>query len=185
MHLGALTTQASPRNSRQSGVVAVLQIVTHYVDSTPRRVFSAPLRTETGRTRLPNGRRQREPAGRSPAPKAPARQSEANAAPGRITGGGGRGGVTKPYHAAHPRPAPQHPRQHKPFGSAPSDAAPCRAFFRAPVAYGFSTAATCGILAKLSLSAAFSRASSGLTLPAFTSFSSTESMLCMPCDPPL
>ena len=35
----------------------------------------------------PNGRRQREPAGRSPAPKAPARRRKAPAAPGRTTGG--------------------------------------------------------------------------------------------------
>ena len=41
--------------------------------------------------------------------EAPARQSEANAAPGRITGGGGRGGSTKPYHAAHPTPPPPQP----------------------------------------------------------------------------
>ncbi|MGB5524139.1 MAG: hypothetical protein WBM96_16345, partial [Polyangiales bacterium] len=37
--------------------------------------------------------------------EAPARQSEAIAAPGRITGGGGRGGVNRPYQATHRRPA--------------------------------------------------------------------------------
>ncbi len=41
-----------------------------------------------------------------PGANAPARQSDANAAPGRITGGGGRGGANKPYHAAHPTPPP-------------------------------------------------------------------------------
>ncbi len=44
-----------------------------------------------------------------PGANAPARQSEANAAPGRITGGGGRGGSIKPYHPPHPKPAPQTP----------------------------------------------------------------------------
>jgi hypothetical protein len=59
-------------------------------------------------------------AGGSASPKgearreAPARQSEANAAPGRITGGGGRGGSTKPYPPTHPRSAAQHPRKHTP-----------------------------------------------------------------------
>ena len=81
------------------------------------RFFPRPSTRRQDQQPSPTGRRQREPAGRSPAPEAPARQSEANAAPGRITGGGGRGGVTKPYHAAHPRPPPQHPRQHKPHGA--------------------------------------------------------------------
>jgi len=64
----------------------------------------------------PSVRRQDQPppqtAGGSASPKgearreAPARQSQANAAPGRTTGGGGRGGVNKPYEATHPRPAP-------------------------------------------------------------------------------
>ena len=54
------------------------------------------------------------------------------------------------------------------------------AFPRAPVIYFFNAAATFGILAKVSLSAAFSRASSGLTVPASTSFASTASMLCIP-----
>ena len=53
-------------------------------------------------------------------------------------------------------------------------------FRRAPLFYCFNAAATFGILAKLSLSAAFSRASSGLTVPSSTSFASTASMLCMP-----
>ena len=53
------------------------------------------------------------------------------------------------------------------------------AFVRA-AAYFFSAAATFGILAKLSLSAAFSSASSGLTLPSLTSFARTASMLCIP-----
>jgi len=73
---------------------------------------------------------------------APARRSKANAAPGRTTGGGGRGGVTKPNHPTHRIPAPQTPAaaqaerrrpyirsqmQHKPF-----DAAPCRAVLPRP-----------------------------------------------------
>ena len=91
MHLGALTTQASPRRARQSAVAAVLQIGTCDVDSTPYRAFfrappygdmsnrvppygaiqtssrKPPLPKETGRTTFQNGRRQREPEGRSPA----------------------------------------------------------------------------------------------------------------------
>ncbi len=45
-----------------------------------------------------------------PGANAPARQSEAHAAPGRITGGGGRGGVNKPCQATHPRPDPPNTR---------------------------------------------------------------------------
>ncbi len=87
--------------------------------STPPHIapFSAPLHTETGPRppSVPSDNR-RPKAGGSASPKgearreAPARQSEANAAPGRITGGGGRGGVTKPYHATPPKTAPR-PKQ--------------------------------------------------------------------------
>ena len=45
-----------------------------------------------------------------PGAKAPARQSKANAAPGRITGGGGRGGSIKPYNPTHSRPDPPNTR---------------------------------------------------------------------------
>ncbi len=42
--------------------------------------------------------------------EAPARQSKANAAPGRITGGGGRGGSIKPHHPTRPTPRPPNTR---------------------------------------------------------------------------
>jgi hypothetical protein len=56
--------------------------------------------------------------------EAPARRSAATAAPGRITGGGGRGGVDKPYHPTHPRPDPPtsaaaRARRAKPGANAP------------------------------------------------------------------
>ncbi len=109
LHLGAWTTQASPRNSRQSGVVAVLQIVTRYVDSAPNRAFfRAPPQGDRANPAPP---RQAEARARraKPGANAPARQSEANAAPGRTTGGGGRGGSTKPYPLTHPRSDPPAP----------------------------------------------------------------------------
>ena len=61
----------------------------------PPNTRGSTSRTAPPATHLPIHPRQREPAGRSPAPKAPARRRKAPAAPGRITGGGGRGGVTK------------------------------------------------------------------------------------------
>ncbi len=82
------------------------------VDGDTHRALSAP--PPTGQ---PGSQRQAARARRAkPGANAPARQSAANAAPGRTTGGGGRGGSIKPYHPTHSRPAPQHPRQHKPNG---------------------------------------------------------------------
>ena len=72
-------------------------------------------RLHSGGSASPKGEARRE---------APARRSKANAAPGRITGGGGRGGASKPYHATHPTPPPpKHPRQREPEGRSPARSA--------------------------------------------------------------
>ncbi len=109
MHLGALTTQASPRRARQSAVAAVLQIGTCDVDSTPYRAFfrAPPYGDRTHN--LPNRQAVARARTAKPGANAPARQSAANAAPGRTTGGGGRGGSIKPYDATHRRSAPPTP----------------------------------------------------------------------------
>ena len=100
--------------------------------STPPHIalFSAPLQKATGQTRRPNGRRQREPEGRSPARMR--RQGGAKRPPRQ---GGLRVGVggavqsnltTQPTQQPAPptpaaaqaerrRPPPQHPRQREPF----------------------------------------------------------------------
>ena len=67
-----------------------------------------------------------------------------------------------------------------PLQAAPSVELPRRAPPCPGRCYGLRAAATFGIFAKLFLSAAFSSASSGLTLPSATSFASTASMLCIP-----
>ena len=88
----------------------------------------------TGGSASPQGEARRE---------APARRSAATAAPGRITGGGGRGGANKPCHPANPRPAPTTPAAAQAVRRRPSlrshsqaeplDPTPCRASFRAPI----------------------------------------------------
>ncbi len=71
-----------------------------------------------------------------PGANAPARRSAATAAPGRITGGGGRGGSIKPHHPSHPTPRPpQHPRQHKPHSAThPNQTTPPKAPIPPPTA---------------------------------------------------
>jgi len=103
MGLRPEATQGAPRSSRQSGVVAVLPIVTH--TSTPPHIapfFRAPPYGDISNRVPPYGatktssRKPLQAMRGSASPKgearreAPARQSKANAAPGRITGGGGR-----------------------------------------------------------------------------------------------
>ena len=91
------------------GVGCCLADCHSHVDSAPYRAFfRAP--TYGDRTHnLPNRQAAARARRAKPGANAPARQSEANAAPGRITGGGGRGGVTKPNQVTHPPPAPQTP----------------------------------------------------------------------------
>ena len=55
MDLGALATQASPRRSRQSGVVARMPIVIRDADSTPYRVPPCPS-VRLSQVRLTNNR---------------------------------------------------------------------------------------------------------------------------------
>ncbi len=102
MHLGALTTQASPRRARQSAVVAVLPIVTCDVDSDPYRAFfRAPPFISSGEkawhqsTPPQDSSRQREPERRSPAQSAgKAERSDRRAR--EDYGWGWAGGITKP-----------------------------------------------------------------------------------------
>ena len=93
--LRAGATQAAPRSSRQSGLAAVWPIVTHTPPNPHIAFRRAPpfisMCVEVRRSDNPHktagGSASRNGEARR---KAPARQSEATAAPGRITGGGGR-----------------------------------------------------------------------------------------------
>ena len=137
MHWRALTTQASPRSSRPIGAGCCLADCHSLRRLRPiSRLFPSPSVRRQDDQLSQNGRRQREPEGRSPA-RTRRQGKRSAAAPGRITGGGGRGGVAierthqppsvragrlnQPYDATHP--TPQHPRQHKPHGARPKSAA--------------------------------------------------------------
>jgi len=76
---------------------------------TPTSRSAAPLPTETGRTTFPNGRRQREPAGRSPAQRA-AKRERSDARGREDYGWGWAGGVAKPNHAPSPTRRPPNTR---------------------------------------------------------------------------
>ena len=116
--LGAGSRQAEPRRARQSGVVAVLRIVTCDVDFAPHRGFfrAPPLISKDVEVPCPSNppqdsRRKREPQRRSPAQVR--RQGNAKHLPRREDYGWGRaGGVIKTDHLPRSATTPQpHPRQ--------------------------------------------------------------------------
>jgi hypothetical protein len=116
-------TQAAPRSSRQSEVVAVLPIVTHTPTPPISRLFPRPSIRRQEEQPSQNGSRQREPAGRSPAQRAgKAERSDRRAR--EDYGWGWAGGVIKPNHAPNPTPfLPNSSRQREPAGRSPAQRA--------------------------------------------------------------
>ena len=109
--MGPEATQAAPRSSRQSVVVAVLRIVTHtstppHIALFPRPSIHIHLWVKAEREQPPpNGRRQREPAGRSPARSAgKAERSDRRAREDYGWGWAGRFNQTNPRSPPKTRP---------------------------------------------------------------------------------
>jgi len=106
--LGARGHARRPSELAPIGGVAVLPIVTHTPPNPPMAFRRAPLYGDTN-NHLPQQQAAARARRAKPGANAPASLSEAQGAPGRTTGGGGRGGVNEPYPTTHPRPDPPTP----------------------------------------------------------------------------